>query len=95
MPGAANMSNARSIAAGLVLWQISRAYAREVYMPNFRLYLLDENDNIKAFEIVECPADAEAVSAAEKLLAKYWNFRSVEIWQGPRMIRRIDSPRWP
>jgi hypothetical protein len=70
------MSNARS-AAGLVLWQTSRAYAREVYMPNFRLYLLDENDNIKAFEIVECPADAEAASVAEKLLAKYWNFCSV------------------
>jgi hypothetical protein len=26
-------------------------------MPTFRPYLLDGNDNIKAFEIVECPAE--------------------------------------
>jgi hypothetical protein len=60
-------------------------------MIGYYLYLLDERDHIVARREVLSHSEAEAIAAARDVLsADAPHYLAIEVWQGPRKIRRIE-----
>ena len=56
-------------------------------MAHFRLYFLDRNDHIRHAVSLECVDDAEAI----QLLDGHRNGGAMELWQGVRLVTRIEA----
>ena len=65
-------------------------------MPNieYRCYLTDSDDKIRAFEVLHCIDDAAALLAAQSLLTAS-TYRSAELWQRGRLVGKWDSADKP
>jgi hypothetical protein len=58
-------------------------------MPDYRCYFRDENDHIKAVEVlVDCPGDGEAGRIAVTMLAERPMYDAVEVWDKSRKVSR-------
>ena len=58
-------------------------------MPVYRIYILTEADLLATVQEVDCANDAAAIAAAEALRPEHpW----IEIWHGPRLVRRWLPP---
>ena len=58
-------------------------------MPEYRFYTLLRGDKIAGPATqVECSSDEEAISQAKKFI----NGLDIEVWQGARLIARLQSP---
>lgn len=56
-------------------------------MPDYRIYTVKKDGHIvRPPEVVECINDAQAVEVAKKLL----NGQLIEVWQGPRVVIRLE-----
>lgn len=55
-------------------------------MPSYRAYLLNKEDRIVGFEVIEAPDDVEALMHARILAEK----NPVELWDRSRRIIRIE-----
>jgi hypothetical protein len=56
-------------------------------LANYRIYLLTTADRIDDFRIATCVSDAEAASAAKRLLRDHL---LAEIWCGGRLVGRVS-----
>ena len=56
-------------------------------MPTYRAYLIDEEDRIQFFKLVEADGDGEALAAAEQFV----NSHDVEVWILDRMVGRLSK----
>ncbi len=54
--------------------------------PTYRAYLLNQEDRIVGFEVIEAPDDVEALMHARALAEK----NPVELWDRSRRIIRIE-----
>jgi hypothetical protein len=62
----------------------------KISMPEYRFYTLLRGDKIAGPATqVECSSDEEAISQAKKFI----NGLDIEVWQGARLIARLQSPR--
>ena len=60
-------------------------------MPDFRFYLLDGTQRITSRRDLVCADDAGAKAAALALLAQNAYARSVEVWQGARLVFKTGA----
>jgi hypothetical protein len=58
-------------------------------MKAYRCYFLNEMDHIASVELINCQHDDDATTIATKLLNER-RHRAAEIWDGGRMVNRID-----
>ena len=58
----------------------------------YRCFFLNEDDHIKAAEIIEADAVSEAIDKALVMLRERPQHRTVEIWEGGRRRYRADEP---
>lgn len=58
-------------------------------MKAYRCYFLNEMDHIASVELINCQHDDDATTMATELL-KRRRQRIAEIWDGGRMVNRID-----
>jgi hypothetical protein len=58
-------------------------------MKAYRCYFLDETDHIASVELINCQHDDDATTMATRLL-KGRRQRTAEVWDGRRMVIRID-----
>lgn len=65
-------------------------------MPNteYRCYLTDGDDKIRAVEVLHCSDDAAALLAAAGLLTAS-SYRSAELWQRGRLVGKWGNPDKP
>jgi len=57
-------------------------------MAGYRLYFLDDNGRIRDAAEFECVDDAEALAQAQSRA----DGRSMELWSGARVVRKIAKP---
>jgi len=57
----------------------------------YRCFFLNEDDHIKAAEIIEADAVSEAIDKALVMLRERPEHRTVEIWEGARRLYRADE----
>ncbi len=57
----------------------------------YRCFFLNEDDHIKAAEIIEADAVSEAIDKALVMLRERPEHRTVEIWEGGRRLYRADE----
>ena len=61
----------------------------KISMPEYRFYTLLRGNKIAGPATqVECSSDEEAISQAKKFI----NGLDIEVWQGARLIARLQSP---
>lgn len=60
-------------------------------MRAYRCFFLDEADHIKAAEIIEVEEIEDAVDRARIMLRERPQHRTVEIWEGARMLHRAGK----
>jgi beta-glucosidase-like glycosyl hydrolase len=51
-------------------------------MPEYRAYILSDDDHIQSYETMACVDDESAITAAKRLV----NGCDVELWQGARKV---------
>jgi hypothetical protein len=56
----------------------------------YRLYLFDADGHIEAFQDLEAVDDQSASSRGEELFEGEQRFRSGELWQERRLVRRFE-----
>ncbi len=56
-------------------------------MPDYRLYLLDDEGRIRGRLDLQCEHDAEAIQAA----SEQSNGAPSELWQGSRVVKRFPT----
>jgi hypothetical protein len=55
-------------------------------MPAYRCYFIDRENHIGGMEIIKVSGDAEAMRAADRLLADRPDFHGVEVWERARRV---------
>ncbi|HVH74748.1 MAG TPA: hypothetical protein VM755_07500 [Stellaceae bacterium] len=60
-------------------------------MRTYRCFFLNEADHIKAAEIIEVEEIDDAVERARVMLRERPQHRTVEIWEGARMLYRVGK----
>jgi hypothetical protein len=58
-------------------------------MPSYRIYRLADNHIVGIPEIVKRESDQAVIEYAKEIL----DGRDIEIWDGPRVVIRLKSPR--
>jgi hypothetical protein len=58
-------------------------------MPTYRAYLIDENDRVASYKVVEADSDAEALLAARQFV----DGCDVEVWHLDRKIGRLERAK--
>ena len=61
----------------------------------YRCFFLDEDDHIKAAEIIEANAVSEAIDKACAMLRERPQHQAVEIWEGARKLYRANGSAGP
>jgi hypothetical protein len=60
-------------------------------MAHYYLYLLDQEQHIKAREILSAGTETEAVAKAEAYLREHTAIPGVELWLGERLIKTLQQ----
>ena len=58
----------------------------------YRVYCLDGVNRVVRAEWIEAADDPQAVELARALI---FDCVKCEVWQGPRLVERINDPDWP
>ena len=58
----------------------------------YRCFFLNEDDHIKAVEIIEAGAVGEAIESALAMLRARPHHRAIELWEGARKLYPADQP---
>jgi hypothetical protein len=59
-------------------------------MQIYRCYILSEDDRIASVDSVHACGDAEALRLAEERIQRTALHPALEVWQGARLVGRID-----
>lgn len=58
-------------------------------MPDYRVYIMDTDDNIAGVEVLICTDDATAITAATPFVDGH----DAEVWDGTRKVARLIHSR--
>ena len=58
-------------------------------MPTYRAYLIDVDDRVASYKLVEADSDSEAMEAARRFVEGF----DVEVWHLDRKIGRLASAK--
>jgi hypothetical protein len=66
-----------------------RQGAARIPMPEYRAYIVGDDDHFVSFESLTCRDDAEAVTKARRLVDGH----DVELWSGDRLVTRLSHDK--
>ena len=58
-------------------------------MPTYRAYIIDGDDRVASYKLIEADTDAEALNAARQFVDGY----DVEVWHLDRKVGRLEREK--